>query len=187
MQTLLSLAGLGLLLVLGAAACRAEPADEAVIERGSTLLLPLKQNLKSALLAGLEQGPEQAVSVCRDQAPAIARSLSVDGVVVGRSSHRLRNPDNAPPAWVAPVIDAWLDEDAGRDPVAIDLGDGRQGYVEPIVMQPMCTTCHGKAIPPALAERIAAEYPEDRATGFEVGDLRGVYWVEFPGSWEDSL
>ena len=24
-------------------------------------------------------------------------------------------------------------------------------------------------------------YPEDMATGFEAGDLRGVFWLEFPG------
>jgi len=186
MQIFTSLAGLGLLLALGAATGRAEPAGETVADRGSALLMPLKQDLKSALLAGLERGPEHAVSVCRDQAPAIARSLSVDGVVVGRSSHRLRNPDNAPPAWVAPIMNAWLEEGAAREPEVIELGEGRQGYIEPIVMQPLCATCHGKAIPPDLAERIAAEYPDDRATGFEVGDLRGVYWVEFPADRGDS-
>ena len=30
---------------------------------------------------------------------------------------------------------------------------------------------------PDVAAHIAQAYPEDQATGFEVGDLRGVFWV----------
>jgi hypothetical protein len=31
-----------------------------------------------------------------------------------------------------------------------------------------------------LAVLIKEEYPEDEATGFSEGDLRGVFWVEYP-------
>ena len=54
------------------------------------------------------------------------------------------------------------------------------GYVEPIVTQPLCLTCHGDVQDPALAARIKDEYPEDEATGFQPGDLRGVFWVTYP-------
>ena len=54
------------------------------------------------------------------------------------------------------------------------------GYVEPIVMQPMCLTCHGESLAPEIAARISEVYPDDQATGFKVGDFRGVFWVEFP-------
>lgn len=171
----------GLALAVSACADGSAPAPPAA-EQATAVLARFKQDLQSALRAGLEQGPEQAVSVCRERAPAIARSLSIDGVVVGRSSHRLRNPDNRAPAWVAPVIEAWLEDGAAREPQSVALDDGRAGYVEPIFMQPLCTTCHGRQIPAALAARIASEYPLDRATGFEVGDLRGVFWVELPAA-----
>ena len=148
--------------------------------RGAELLAPFKKNLMQALQSGLHQGPAEAISVCRDKAPAIAAALSVDGVVVGRSSHRLRNPGNAAPEWVAPVIEAWLAEGAQAAPVVVPLPGKRTGYMEPIVTQPLCLTCHGSSLDPEVAERIAADYPDDRATGFEVGDLRGVFWAEFP-------
>ena len=60
------------------------------------------------------------------------------------------------------------------------LDEGRAGYVEPILLQPLCVACHGEAIEPGLATRIAELYPQDRAVGFRVGELRGVFWVEFP-------
>lgn len=149
-------------------------------ERATKLLAPFKRDLKAALLDGMTQGPAAAIDACRLEAPAIADRISVDGVVVGRASHRLRNPDNAAPDWVAPVLAEYLDQDGGWEPRVVDTDAGSKGYVEPIAMQPLCTTCHGPAIAPDIAERIAALYPEDRATGFEVGELRGVFWVALP-------
>ena len=39
-----------------------------------------------------------------------------------------------------------------------------------------------EACQPDVASRISELYPEDRATGFEAGDLRGIFWVEFPAA-----
>jgi hypothetical protein len=46
----------------------------------------------------------------------------------------------------------------------------------------MCLTCHGEKakIPPAAQATIAREYPDDRATGFSVGDVRGAVGVRIP-------
>lgn len=152
-------------------------ADDTVV--GGELLKPYKQQLQAALKSGLQQGPSQAIDVCRVQAPAIAGSVSVDGVVVGRTSHRLRNPENVAPDWVEPVLADWVDTPASAQPLTVTLDGEREGYVEPIVMQPLCVTCHGEVIGPALKERIDALYPGDRPTGFSPGELRGVFWVEY--------
>lgn len=166
--------------LLAIAATVAVAGDDTGLEQGAALLAPFKANLKAALTAGLAEGPATAIDACSTQAPAIASSLSVDGVRMGRSSHRLRNPANAAPDWVAPVLDAWVADDADRAPRSVDLGDGRRGYVEAIMVQPMCLACHGEQIDAEIAERISSAYPEDHATGFRAGDFRGVFWVEYP-------
>ena len=66
-----------------------------------------------------------------------------------------------------------------QGPQAVELADGRHGYAEPIVTQGMCLVCHGSNIEAGVAARTAELYPEDQATGFAEGDLRGVFWVEF--------
>ena len=156
----------------------AEPEPQAdPIERGAALLAPFKTNLKNELVTSMQSGLDEAIAACNTAAPAIAGSLSVDGVVMGRSSHKLRNPANAAPDWVAPVMERYL---AGKSqPVSVELDDGRRGYLEPIMMQPLCLTCHGQELQPAVAEKLAQLYPEDEATGFAEGDLRGVFWVAF--------
>ncbi len=147
--------------------------------RGAELLGPLKMNLKLALMAGMQKGPVNAISVCKDQAPAIADSLAVDGVQIGRTSHRLRNPANSAPEWVDPVLRAYLEEESDRAPRVVSLANNREGYVEPITIKPLCLACHGETLAPDVAAQIEMMYPEDEATGFKVDELRGVYWVEY--------
>jgi len=150
--------------------------------RGAALLAPFKKNLQQALLEGMAQGATEAVGACRVKAPEIANDLSRDDVRVGRSSHRLRNPANAPPDWVKPLLDGFAAAPSDRSPKSRALPDGRVGYVEPIITQPLCLTCHGDSLEPNVAARIESLYPEDHAVGFRTGDLRGVFWVEFPGT-----
>ena len=147
--------------------------------RGAELLGPLKMNLKLALMAGMQKGPVNAISVCKDQAPAIADSLAVDGVQIGRTSHRLRNPANSAPEWVDPVLRAYLEEESDRAPRVVSLANNREGYVEPITIKPLCLACHGETLAPDVAAQIKSMYPQDEATGFKVDELRGVYWVEY--------
>ena len=41
----------------------------------------------------------------------------------------------------------------------------------------VCLTCHGNDIDPELKAQIDAFYPEDRATGFKLGALRGAFTI----------
>jgi len=168
-------------LLATAIAADAVAVEDTAAIRGAELLNPLKSNLKQALLAGLEKRPENAITVCKEQAPAIANALSTDGVKVGRTSHLLRNQENTSPDWVTAVLEGYLTEGSDRAPTVVALAEERVGYVEPIMIKPLCLTCHGEALAPDLAAQIKEDYPHDEATGFEVGDLRGVYWAEFPG------
>jgi hypothetical protein len=47
-----------------------------------------------------------------------------------------------------------------------------------LVTEAPCLVCHGESIAPAIAKTIGERYPADRATGFRLGDLRGIVVVE---------
>jgi Protein of unknown function (DUF3365) len=154
------------------------------LETGRQTLAPFQAALQTALKEGLAKGPVDAIDACRIRAPEIARELSgttPDGeaVEVGRTSHKLRNPANAPRAWVRPLLAAYLEQPADRTPRVVDLDNGGWGYVQPIVMQPLCLTCHGETIAGPLRTRIDTLYPADDATGFTDGEFRGLFWAEF--------
>ncbi len=154
-----------------------EPVGDAEIERAKAALQPFKKQLRLALKEGLREGPKNAVWVCREKAPGIAEGLTRDGVEVGRASHRVRNPANAPQPWMEPLIAEYIDLGDDRSPRAVRLEDRSIGYVEPIYVQPLCLQCHGGDIPAPVESRIAELYPADAATGFAAGDFRGLFWV----------
>lgn len=168
------------ILITGVEAAMAQEPAEAE-KQGAALLMPFKKDLMAALKGGLAQGMDAAIAACNTEAPGIAARHSVDGVRIGRASHKLRNPANAAPEWVAPVLDQYLAADGKPDPRVVSISESRTGYVEPIMLGPQCLGCHGESLTPAVSARLAELYPDDQATGFAAGDLRGVFWVEFPG------
>ncbi|MEJ2720956.1 MAG: hypothetical protein P8181_07415, partial [bacterium] len=82
--------------LVGAAGCGG--AEDAVsseeIQQADAAVAAFKKELQGALRDALVDGPENAIEVCRVEAPAIGARLAADGVEVGRTSHRLRNPKN---------------------------------------------------------------------------------------------
>jgi hypothetical protein len=146
---------------------------------GAALIEPFKQELQAALRGALADGASAAIRVCQSEAPAIAERRGDGPVRLGRTSHKLRNPGNAPPDWAAPLLAGYrAGERRGAGVVA--LPGGRVGYVEPITVQPACLACHGESLSEPVAARLAELYPHDQATGFAAGDFRGLFWAEFP-------
>jgi len=160
--------------------------QELETDRGAKLLMPLKKNLKQALMAGMQEGPVHAISACKEQAPEITNALAVEGVQIGRTSHRLRNPDNTAPEWADIALKTYLNDETDRAPRVVSLANNREGYIEAITIKPLCLACHGSNLAPDVAEQIQAMYPQDEATGFELDDLRGVYWVEYSAATGES-
>jgi len=144
---------------------------------------PLKKQLIEALTGALAEGPpERAISACQIAAPAIAAGLAGDdGLRLGRTSHRPRNPANAPEPWMEPLL-AWYLENPGETASrVVGLPGGAFGYVEPIYTAPLCLSCHGSDLTAPVRDRLAELYPDDAATGFAAGELRGLFWVRVPG------
>ena len=155
-------------------------ADDIAESNGAEILKPFKQQLQTALKDGMKKGVIETISACQIEAPRIAKEMSKDGISVGRTSHRLRNPNNTAPAWVEPIMQRYLADSAIPVAQTVQLPNEKVGYVEPIFAKPLCITCHGENIAGPVASKIQALYPDDEATGFKVGDLRGVFWLEYP-------
>ncbi|MDY6828270.1 MAG: DUF3365 domain-containing protein [Pseudomonadota bacterium] len=167
----------------GPMAARAAPFNEGDwAERSRAVLAPFKAELAATLRQGLEQGSEHAIRVCQVQAPTLGAQFSGEQVEVGRTSHRLRNPDNRPRDWIQPLLEDQLTDPESRESRVVRLPDGGVGYVEPIVVQPLCLTCHGASLDSATTTALRERYPNDEATGFRLGEFRGLFWVQWAES-----
>lgn len=148
--------------------------ETARLDIGRTARAGLGRTLMQTVVAASAEGAPNAVRVCNDSAPRLAAEASAPGVRLGRTSHRLRNPDNAAPAWAAAHVEG------GESTPAVFRGpEGQLAELAPIATAPACLACHGDAaaFPPELQATLTALYPEDRATGFREGELRGWFWL----------
>lgn len=136
----------------------------------------VRDGFKKALGAALAKGgAKDALPECRVALPKSDEVLSV-----GRTSHRLRNPANAPQEWMKPYLKKFSHADKTKIPkqVLVRLGNDRYGYLEPIFVEPICLNCHGSGLSPELIGAIKKDYPHDQAVGFKEGDFRGLLWLE---------
>ena len=154
------------------------------VARADVIVVALHDALRRELTGALAQGgPAFAINSCHIDVVGVIHRISREtGVVAGRTSDRLRNPANAPPAWARSLV-AGKQGHAALDSggFVVDRG-GTVGVLRPIVQHRMCISCHGPIdrLDPAVRAALAARYPADRATGFFEGQIRGWFWVELP-------
>jgi hypothetical protein len=148
----------------------------------------LQGELSTAIKSG---GAVNAIEVCKTKAPAIAADISrKHGWKIARTSLRLRNPKNAPDAWEIKVLNDFEARKAkGEDPAQMEYWElilsqrkKEYRYMKAIAMpaDSPCLTCHGDKIDPAVDARLKALYPQDQATGYQQGDIRGAFTIRQP-------
>jgi hypothetical protein len=147
------------------------------------LAAELKGTLQTAMKA---EGPVKATAVCSVQAPKLAQKVSAEkGMEVARTSLKVRNELNAPDAWELAVLEQFEQRKAQGEPVkAMEYSEVTQHngnevfrYMKAIPADDVCLICHGEKIAEPLAAKLNQLYPNDQATGFKKGDIRGAFTV----------
>lgn len=140
----------------------------------------LKAQLKTAIEAG---GPANAITTCNVIAPQIAEELSTQGWKVGRTSLKLRNPNNSPDEWERSTLLAFEKQMAAGVPAGklqnstLESSQGvtRYRFMKAIPVGGVCLACHGEDLSKDVQSTLAEKYPLDEATGYRLGELRGAF------------
>src|SRR3989338_1958419 len=133
-------------------------------------------------------GREGAIPVCKDMAPKMAgKILQETGWKVKRVSLKPRNEARAiPDDWEKAALDDFDKRAAaGEPPAQLEKGEtvgNEYRYVKALPVQPLCLNCHGPVdqLSPAVKSVLGEHYPNDRATGYSVGQIRGAISVRKP-------
>lgn len=169
------------------AADEAQLLDEARNVAGSIppkLLEVLTQEIRKG-------GPENAIGVCRDKAPAMAKAASErTGWAIRRVSLRNRNPKAVPDSWEKAVLEDFDRRTAaGENPANMEKGelatiDGKPvyRYMKALPTQDLCLKCHGTPdqVSPEVQAKLKELYPDDKAVGYKAGDVRGAITIKKP-------
>jgi len=170
------------------------PVDEKkVVEIGEETSKKLLKTLKGELVKALKDSPQKAISVCSQKAIPLTKKVEEEvnhGIKIKRTSFKYRNPANAPDSYEKEALRYFEEslKENGKLPKyyiqKVKEGDGKiyYRYYKPLKVAPVCLTCHGekKYIDETVYQKIKTIYPNDKATGYKVGDFRGVIRVSIP-------
>lgn len=163
----------------GPEAGEVERVTEVGREVSQALLQGLGGQLKAALQAG---GPESAMQACQQVAPLTTKAIgdnfdSVESLL--RTTLKPRNPGNAPDE-IDRIVLGKLESMEELPSEHIEWSEETARYYKPLVIQEVCLNCHGEpsGFSPGLQEKLAVLYPDDQATGYGLGELRGVIRVD---------
>ena len=175
------------------AAASALAADEALLldearKVASSIPPKLLEVLDEEIRKG---GPENAIGVCREKAPQMAKAASEKtGWAIRRVSLKNRNPKAVPDAWEKGVLEEFdRRAAAGEKPTGLEKGelltvDGQQiyRYMKALPTQDLCLQCHGTAdrLSPAVQAKLLELYPNDQAVGYSAAEIRGAITIRKP-------
>lgn len=165
--------------------------DEALAESRKISRALLKATRARLDSYWVEGGETRAIDGCSVLAPFLTRQYRVDtGYYVMRVSLKNRNPANTPDPYERGVLEKFeqmkkdgVFEEGFEDYRVVSERDGRLfRYMKPIVTGWTCLKCHGpkSEISLEVREVLEREYPEDLATGYEPGEVRGAISIKIP-------
>ena len=172
--------------VLGASAAHATGMEPAWVNDARSVAAAMPPKLMQTLTAAIQQsGPAGAIGSCREEAPKMARAASEQsGWQIRRVSLKNRNPKAVPDDWERQALESFeRSQAAGADASQLERwdtvtenGQSVRRYMRALPTQAMCLQCHGKAedLGAGVAQRLGQLYPDDHATGYSVGQIRGA-------------
>ena len=142
----------------------------------------LGKNLMNAIKT---KGTEGAITFCNTKALPLTDSMSTfHQVSIKRVSDKPRNPDNQASATELAHIQTFKNAVANKEevkPIFEEKGKVIRFYA-PIKTNEMCLQCHGKkeSLAESVKGKLANLYPNDKATGYDINEIRGIWSIEFP-------
>ena len=143
----------------------------------------LKTELITSMKAG---GPVKALAVCNLRAAPITAAMTKEkDAHVSRVSLKNRNPDNTPNDWQKAVLEEFEARAAAGENIApmasvsvVETNGKKQfRFLKAVPTEGACLACHGQQISPEVQARLDVLYPEDKATGYNIGEVRGAVVV----------
>ncbi len=163
-----------------------EKIDSTYVIRGNAIAKISFETFSAELKNALESGGiEHALRYCNEKAYPITDSLAMaNHVSIKRVSNKNRNPRNK-----ADKLEEFLIKGFGNDlnvekelTPRLVLKDDSVIFYKAIILQPLCLTCHGqpeKELTFQTDSLIRTLYPKDKAVGYQVNQVRGLWRIGF--------
>lgn len=168
-------------LILASTIVTAAPlSDNQMIKKGDDVSSALIQKLGGELKTQMQtSGALGALRFCSLNALPLTEQVAKETKTsIKRVSLNSRNPYNSPAKEEAAILNEWETLVKNSQPLPahklVNVSNNTAMYYKPIVINnEACLKCHGN-VEGELAKAIKASYPDDKAIGYKMGDLRGM-------------
>jgi hypothetical protein len=131
-------------------------------------------------------GVLEAVPFCNTMAQPLTEEIEKKyNATIKRTSLSIRNEKNIPSEGEIIILNQYKNsfgKSETIEPIVTLDNSGTTHFYAPIILQKKCLSCHGtvgKEVTKQTDSIIKSYYPNDKATGFKEGDLRGIWSVTF--------
>jgi hypothetical protein len=172
-------------------AAKTEKTDDTVdlnkltpLEKGAYYAAQTKQLLGQNLMGKIQkEGVENALIFCNENAISLTENKENEfNVSISRVSDKPRNKANQANEDETKLIAFYQSElAAGREPKGqiVRSPNGTNIFHAPIVTNDMCLKCHGTKtyIDKNVFDKINLLYPNDKAVGYSINEVRGIWRI----------
>jgi hypothetical protein len=168
-----------------------EEGSDFLLKRSQRIAQSYMKELKAKLVEAMSKGgPTTALDVCGVEAMRLSAAYEKkypDVIEVKRFSDRYRNIANKPSSQETEILKLFQAEMSDGKLVSrhVVRKEGELfNFYKPIEVQGQCLLCHGprNELAPDVRAALDLRYPDDKATGYKVGDLRGAIKIRIKPS-----
>ncbi len=159
----------------------------AAIEEAKAITGQFAGSLRETLVGAMQSGgPMNALDVCNIEAMPITSGVGDEHKAdVSRVSLKNRNADNAPNDWQRIALEDFDKRAAAGESIETmashefveSNGNTQLRFMKALPTGGACLACHGQDLDSDLQMKINELYPEDKATGYALGEVRGAIVV----------
>lgn len=157
-------------------------------EQGKALIQAFSADLKAELQKAIKEGGfKNGIAVCSEKAPSIAAKYSNNDWLIKRTSLKVRNPANTATDFERDILLQFQVKKDEGIPVSelsyyaeeITEKGKIHRLMKAIPTQALCLGCHGDMLSDEVKAELKLRYPNDQATGFKEGDIRGAFSLSY--------
>lgn len=160
--------------------------EKTYVEQGNQLVKLTFDTLSASLKNAIQkEGIKEALKFCNVNAHALTNVYAKEEEVsIKRASTKNRNATNAADSLETVILAQYEKEKNSHTELLpkVLIDNEIIHYFKPILVQALCLNCHGevgKGIDEKNSQVIKTLYPEDKAVGYQLNDLRGVWHIQW--------
>ncbi|CAM1370796.1 Cytochrome c family protein [Tenacibaculum litoreum] len=155
-------------------------------EIGLEYAMKTKKTLGKNLMGAIQKkGTLHALQFCNEKAYKLTDSMATKfNASIKRVSDKPRNPNNTANTEELNIIEGYKRIVSNKEEIkpVTKQADNKTKFYYPIITNSMCLQCHGtpnSQIKPETLKELTLLYPTDKAQGYDVNQVRGIWSITF--------